>query len=72
MCDGGEGGVGGCHITHPPPPPEKKKKSTDVTIMCFFIFELLMDVEEELIRRIDIIFRRASFSFSSFFGFLCF
>ena len=37
--------------------------------MCFFIFELLTDVEKELIRRTAIIFRRASFSFSSFVGF---
>ena len=40
--------------------------STDFVIMWFFIFELLTDGEEELIRQIAIIFRRASFSFYVF------
>ena len=65
-----EGGLGDVTShTFPPPRKENKKKvviSTDFTIMCFFVFELLTEVEEELIRRIAIIFRRASFSFSSF------
>ena len=72
MCDlggGGEGGLGDV-TSHTPLPPRKENKkkvviSTDFTIMCFFVFGLLTEVEEELIRRIAIIFRRASFSFSS-------
>ena len=40
---------------------ESPQISTDFPIMCFFGFELLTEVEEELMSRISITFRCASF-----------
>ena len=70
----GWGEVLGDVTSHTPLPPRKENKkkdviSTDFAIMCFSVFELLTQVEKELIRRIAIIVRRASFSWSSL---LCF
>ena len=73
MCDlGGGGGVWEMsHHTPLLPRKENKKEvaiSTEFTIVCFFVFKMPTEVEEEMIRRIAIISRRASFPFLLFVG----
>ena len=51
----------GLYLPHPP--TDYPQISIDFPTMCFFVFGLLMEVEEELIRRIAIVSRRASFRF---------
>ena len=60
------------YLPHPPITMDYPQISTDFPTMCFFIFGLLTEVEEELIKRIAIILRRASFPFSWSVVFWCF